>query len=725
MADESDNDSSVLPLLGMQEFIEELIHEFQTPFSNSVLIFSLILFIILLAPIVLNRFKIPGIIGLILSGMIIGPYGLFLIQKNSAVDLFSTIGLLYIMFIAGLELDMNEFNKHKYKSLIFGFLTFIFPISIGFPVCYYLLGYSFNSSLLIASMFATHTLIAYPIVNRLGIAKNQAVAITVGGTILTDTAVLLILAIISGTASGEATADLWTRLAISILCFAGIVYFLIPRIASWFFRRLEDEKNAHFIFVLLVVFLTAFIAELAGLEPIIGAFAAGLTLNRLIPHTSSLMNRIEFVGNSLFIPFFLISVGMLIDFRVLTNGPQALIVAATLTIVALAGKWLAAQLSGRIFHYTKNQRNLIFGLSSAHAAATLAVILVGYNLGIINDEVLNGTIVLILITCVIASFVTERAGKEVVIHMDNEPEKVTIHSQRVLVPIANPQTMEKLIDFAMVIKNPKDYSPILGLTVVKDDDQAQANLLQSKKLLEKAIVYAASADQQIEIMSTIDRNITNGIKRTATEKFITDIVAGWSPQKNLADIIFGQTFDKLVKQTTQTMFITRFTMPLNVHKNIVLICPYFAEKEPGFYQWVISIVRVASQLSTGIQVYSPPEVEVAIREFIEFNKIARKIDYKGNIDLGDMGELVTKVQPYDMIVLVSSREGGISYTPVLDVLPKKMSKHFRPNSLVFIYPATDSDNIISNYEQEISGGLLGKGITMFRNARNIFRRKAG
>src|SRR5690606_14978298 len=405
--------------------------------------FCLILSIILFAPIVLNRFKIPGIIGLILSGMLIGPYGLFLIQKNSAVDLFSTIGLLYIMFIAGLELDMAEFNKHKYRSLIFGFFTFIFPIAIGLPVCYYLLGYEFNTSLLIASMFATHTLIAYPIANRLGIVKNQAVAVTVGGTILTDTAVLLILAIVSGTATGQATSQLWTRLLISIACFAAIVYFVIPRIASWFFRRLEDEKNAHFIFVLLVVFLVAFIAELAGLEPIIGAFAAGLTLNRLIPHTSSLMNRIEFVGNALFIPFFLISVGMLIDFRVLTNGPQALIVAFTLTTVALLGKWGAAQVAGRIFGYTPEQRGIVFGLSSAHAAATLAVILVGYNIGIIDDAVLNGTIVLILITCIVASFVTERAGREVALHMDNEPQQAVTSSQRILVPIANPDTMEK------------------------------------------------------------------------------------------------------------------------------------------------------------------------------------------------------------------------------------------------------------------------------------------
>lgn len=708
----------------MQDFTEKFAHEFHTPFGNSVLIFSLILFIILLAPIVLNRFKIPGIIGLILSGMIIGPYGLFLIQKNSAVDLFSTIGLLYIMFIAGLELDMNEFNKHKYKSLIFGLFTFIFPISIGLPVCYYLLDYSFNSSLLIASMFATHTLIAYPIVNRLGIAKNHAVAITVGGTILTDTAVLVILAIISGTATGEATSGVWIRLLISIVVFSAIVYFVVPRIASWFFRRLEDEKNAHFIFVLLAVFLTAFIAELAGLEPIIGAFAAGLTLNRLIPHTSSLMNRIEFVGNALFIPFFLISVGMLIDFRVLTNGPQALVVAFTLTVVALLGKWLAAHLSGKIFHYSKEQRNLIFGLSSAHAAATLAVILVGYNLGLVNDQVLNGTIVLILITCVIASFVTEKAGKEVVLHMDNEPQQAVMTSQRVLVPIANPQTMEKLIDFSMVIKNPKDYSPILGLTVVKDDDQAQARLLQSKKLLDKAIVYAASADQTIEIMSTIDRNVTSGIKRIATEKFITDIVAGWSPQKNLADIIFGQTFDKLVKQTSQTIFITRFTMPLNVHKNIVVICPFFAEKEPGFYKWAMSVFRVASQLTAGIQLYASEAVAHAMQEFLDLNKLAVKIDRRGHIDFGDIASLASRLQAFDMIVLVSSREGGISYTPALDIIPKKMSKYFHPNSLVFIYPATGADDVISNYEQEISGGLLGKSITMFKTAKNIFKRKA-
>src|SRR5690606_24178990 len=289
---------------------------------------------------------------------------------------FSTIGLLYIMFIAGLELDLNEFKTHKNKSLVFGFLTFIIPIMVGFPVCYYLLGYDFNASFLTASMFATHTLVAYPIVSKLGVAKNQAVAITVGGTILTDTAVLIILAVIIGNSQGSLDQLFWIRLIISLAIFSAIMFLVMPRIAKWFFKKLESEKHMHYIFVLAVVFFAAFLAEVAGIEPIIGAFVAGLALNPLIPHSSALMNRIEFIGNSLFIPFFLISVGMLVDIRVILSGHMAIVIALTLSVVAIFGKWLAAFFTQRIFKYSAAQRQIIFGLSGAHAAATLAVILV-------------------------------------------------------------------------------------------------------------------------------------------------------------------------------------------------------------------------------------------------------------------------------------------------------------------------------------------------------------
>lgn len=388
-------------------------HAFELPFSNPVLIFSLILFVILLSPAILRKLKIPGIIGFIISGLIIGPHGLHLLEKNSAVDLFSTIGLLYIMFIAGLELDMAEFKANKNKSLLFGFFTFIFPLAIGFPACHYLLGYDFNASLLIASMFATHTLVAYPIVSKLGISKDQAVAVTVGGTILTDTAVLVILAVIIGNSQGNLNQEFLIQLGISFIIFSAIMFLLIPKIAKWFFQKMGNEKYSHYIFVLSIVFFAAFLAEVSGVEPIIGAFVAGLVLNPLIPHSSALMNRIEFIGYSLFIPFFLISVGMLVDMKVILKGPMAIIVAAVLTVGAITGKWLASFFIQIIFKYSKAQRQLIFGLSSSHAAATLAVILVGYKAGILDENILNGTIILILITCIVASFSTEKAARKI------------------------------------------------------------------------------------------------------------------------------------------------------------------------------------------------------------------------------------------------------------------------------------------------------------------------
>src|SRR5690554_7668738 len=310
----------------MDSIFNHFTDHFQLPLSNPVLIFSIILIIILLAPVLLQRIRVPGIIGLIISGIIIGPAGLNILGASLFVDVFSTIGLLYIMFIAGLELNLNEFRITRNKSVIFGFLTFSVPLSIGFPVCHYLLGYDFYASLLTASMFATHTLVTYPIVSKWGVSKNVAVAITVGGTILTDTAVLLMLAVILGAHAGGLTQEFWIQLGISLILFSAFMFMVIPRIAKWFFEKLESEKHSHYIFVLSVVFFSAFLAELAGLESIIGAFVAGLALNKLIPHSSALMNRIEFIGNSLFIPFFLISVGMVVDVSVILSGPMALII---------------------------------------------------------------------------------------------------------------------------------------------------------------------------------------------------------------------------------------------------------------------------------------------------------------------------------------------------------------------------------------------------------------
>jgi Kef-type K+ transport system membrane component KefB len=394
-------------------FFDTFITQFQLPVANPVLMFAIVLLIILLSPILLRKIRIPAVVGFIIAGIIVSPHGFNVLKKNSAIELFSTIGLLYIMFIAGIELDLNDFAKKKHKSLIFGALTFSIPILIGFPVCYYFLEYSLTTSILTASMFATHTLVAYPIASKYGVSKNEAVAVTVGGTILTDTTVLIILAIVMGSVKGGLDLMFWIRLIISLGIFTMIEFLLVPRIAKWFFNRVQNDKTSHYIFVLLVVFLSAFFAQLAGIEPIVGAFAAGLALNPLVPHTSKLMTQIEFVGNAIFIPFFLISVGMLVDLSVLFRGYYALMIAGALTLVALMGKWLSALITQKIYKYSNAQRGLIFGLSSSHAAATMAIILVGYKANIIDDNILNGTIILILVTCIVASFATEKASVKI------------------------------------------------------------------------------------------------------------------------------------------------------------------------------------------------------------------------------------------------------------------------------------------------------------------------
>jgi len=584
----SENTSGVLPqpnLPNMDAFFDRFLHAFERPLTNPVLVFSLILFIILLSPILLRRLKIPGIIGLILSGVIIGPYGLNLLTKSSAVTLFSTIGLLYIMFIAGLELDLNEFRKHRHKSFIFGFLTFLLPLSIGLPVCHYLLGYSWLASLLTASMFATHTLVAYPIVSKFGITKHPAVAITVGGTILTDTAVLLLLAVITSGRHGQLTWEFWARLLVSLSIFSVIMFWVIPRVARWFFRRLESEKTSHYIFVLSVVFFAAFLAEAAGVEPIIGAFVAGLALNRLIPHSSALMNRIDFIGNAIFIPFFLISVGMLVNIQVLANGPAALIVAITLTVVALTGKWLAAWVTQLIFRYNASERQLIFGLSSAHAAATLAVILVGYQDQIIDENILNGTIILILFTCVAASFATEAAARKMVLASGVDASPVPVEDRQhehILLPVANMRHMESLLDFAILIRSRYSVHPITILSVVPNDEEAEINIQKARQNLEDTVKYASASETLVDVVAAIDHNAASGIVRKSKEILADSIVLGWPRKIGLLGKLLNETTESIVNGTDKTIFICHWARPLPTHTRLVLLCPPLAELEKGF-----------------------------------------------------------------------------------------------------------------------------------------------
>ncbi len=673
----------------MLDFFSQFSSEFSLPLKNPVLIFALVLMIILLTPILLKKLNVPSIVGLIISGVIIGPFGFHVLEQNAAVELFSTIGLLYIMFIAGLDLDLSQFKSYKYKSLVFGFFTFIFPFSIGFPVCHYLLGLSFNASILTASMFSTHTLVSYPIISKLGITKNQAVAITIGGTIITDTAVLLILAIVLNNHIGNLNEAFWLRMSMSIIIFVGIMFFIIPKISKWFFQKLESEKHSHYIYVLSVVFFSAFLSQVAGLEPIIGAFIAGLALNKLIPQSSALMNRIEFIGNSLFIPFFLISVGMVIDITVVFEGPYAIIMAIVLSAVALLGKWLAALITQLIFKYSSYQRMLIFGLSSSHAAATLAVILVGYNYNILDINVLNGTIILILITCVVSSFATQKASKKIIIHSndDNINEIVEYKvGEHLMIPYTDNSNFDKLLNFAMLTKSKKSPFPISILSIVPNDDESETNILKAKMSFEKITSQASAQEVKVNFIAAIDHNPVGGIVRTSREIMADIIFIDWSEKVGVVDYILGEKTAAILKNSEKTIFLTTITKPLVSHNKIVLFIPPLSEIEHGFLLLMEKNTKIANELSIPLVVFCNEKTKNTLKSMFSKNRWHATVKYENFEDWEDFLVLSKFIDETDLIILVSSRRGAVSYFQQVETIPTKIRKYYPENNLIICFP---------------------------------------
>lgn len=738
--------------------------DFSLPLKNPVLLFSLILFIILFAPIILNKLRIPHLIGLIIAGAIIGPNGFNLIARDMSIILFGTVGLQYIMFLAGLEIDLAEFKKNSSKSLVFGLLTFSIPMTIGTLVGFYVLEFSMPTSVLLASMFASHTLIAYPIVSKLGVAKNKAVNITVGGTMITDTLALLVLAVIAGMQAGEINQEFWIRLIISVIAFGLVVMLVFPIIGRWFFKRFDDNIS-QYIFVLAMVFLGCTLAELAGIEAIIGAFLAGLSLNRLIPHTSPLMNRIEFVGNALFIPFFLIGVGMLIDYKAFIKDWNTLEVAGIMTVCAIVGKYLPALITQKIYGFSVDERRLIFGLSNAQAAATLAAVLVGFNIivdyksvteyneihlknnklttenhselifglengefpklgnmaiiggvpangvyklidktemvftqgrladikmpnRLLNESVLNGTILMILITCTIASFVAQKGAYNIALMEDDSDEqeegKPTDGDERILIPMKNIDTVEELIQFAVTMKSKKNKTGLFALNVINNNSSSLSRESKAKKIVDKAAVVASATDNRLNMLMRYDLNILNGITSVVREQKISDIILGQTESLGSSESMYGPLTDGVLNKCNATTFIYKSVQPISTIKRYVVIIPERAEREIGFPFWLLKIWNLGKNTGSKIVFYGS---ETTIN-FIKDIHSKHPVDAAFNVfsDWNDFLILSRSIVKDDALVVVMSRKPNLSYNAIMSQIPTYMNKYFDKNNVVLIYP---------------------------------------
>jgi len=675
----------------MPQYLIDLFRQIELPVRNPVLILSLLFFVILLVPLLFRRFHIPGILGLILSGVLIGPNGMNILEKSDAISLFSTIGLLYIMFMAGLELDTNEFNKFKYKSLLFGLFTFAIPLLVGFPICFYVLKFDFQASFLVASMFSTHTLISYPIVSRWGIVSQQAVAIAVGGTILTDTAVLIMLAVILKTNSEGVSSAFWLQLIISLSLFSLVMFKVIPPISRWFFRKVESEKHSHYIFVLAVIFFAAFLSEIAGVEPIIGAFMAGLALNSLISHTSALFNRIEFIGNALFIPFFLISVGMLVDLSVLFNGKHAFIIAFVLTTVALIVKWLAAWLTQIVFSYKGVHRRLIFGLSSSHAAATLAIILVGYEAGILDENTLNATIILILITCVVSSIVTERAARELLLKqglIDQNLNRIDQHNvlEKYLLPISNQWSINRFLELSVIFRKNVKHSPLHILQVVPPDFPENELLIEDEFTLNLRKT-AAALDTPILFQREPDFHIASGISRVANQLSANYILLGWPQKPGLIDRVFGEILDNVLHTAPQHILVCRLQLPLVAHQKLIISLPPLAFTEPGFTDCFKKWMQLSLELHLDVIIFCSEETKGYIKKLNSPNYNFKNWKFKvTDLNQNWFRSLENhKVNKEDLLVLMPGRPASASFLLEQKEIPSYLEDRFPENSVILFY----------------------------------------
>ena len=674
------------------------------PVTDPTWIFFLVLIIILFAPMILGRLRIPHIIGMILAGVVVGKYGFNILERDSSFELFGKVGLYYIMFLAGLEMDMDDFKKNRTKGLVFGMFTFLIPMGLGIWSSMSMLNYGFLTSVLLASMYASHTLIAYPIISRYGLSRQRTVSITIGGTAVTVVLALMVLAVIGGMYKGEDVGGLfWVLLVAKVVLLFGLIIFLMPRISRWFFRTYEDAVM-QFIFVLAMVSLGGGLMELVGMEGILGAFLAGLVLNRFVPHVSPLMNRLEFVGNALFIPYFLIGVGMIIDVRCLFTEGEALKVAVVMTVVATFSKWLAAWITQKIYGMKKVEGSLIFGLSNAQAAATLAAVLIGHGIimengeRLLNDDVLNGTVVMILFTCIISSVVTERAARKMVTQENLMEGSEGKEQERILIPVANPETIEGLVGMALMMRHPKQKESLVALSVINDNNTSETKELIGKRNLERTAMIAAAADASVKTVLRYDLNIAQGIIHTQKEYAVTDIVIGLHRKTNLMDSFFGTMTENLLKGTNRQIMIAKLLMPVNTLRRIVVAVPDKAEYEKGFLKWMTQLCRMGKQLGCRVHFFATEDTLKHLRALTEKQEANTFTEFSLLEEWDDLLLLTGQVNYDHLFVVVSSRKGSISYQTSFERLPSQISKYFANNSLLIVYPdqlGDDPQEIVS------------------------------
>ena len=664
------------------------------PITSPTQIFFVVLLIILLAPIVMGKLRIPHIIGMVLAGMVVGAHGLNILTRDSSFELFGKVGLLYIMFLAGLEMDLESVKKNSRRFLIFGLLTCLIPLTLTYFMAIWLLDYSKTASFLLGCIMASNTLIAYPIISRYGLQRDSSVMLSVGSSMISLFLALLILAALAASFGEEAGIGFWLLFLLKFALFCAGCVWVIPRLSRYFLRRYSDAIM-QFIYVLSVMFLSAALSEAIGVEGIVGAFIAGLILNRYIPHVSPLMNRIEFTGNAVFIPYFLIGVGMLIDLGSLFEGTHMLWVVALIAFFGTFGKALAAYFSSLLFRLPQSAGHMMFGLTCAHAAGAIAMVMVGNKLEVspgvylVNNEIMNGVVIMILITCIISTMMTEKAAQDIIlqekIHLATDYQEKE-DDEKILLCVKYPDIAPQLLELAIMMRNPKLNRGLVALNVVYDDNNAKANREQGLRLLERLQQRASAADIQMQTQVRLSSNIANGIKHAFREFSASEIIMGMHVHTDVSPKFWGEFIQSLYNGLNRQIVLTRFVQPLNTLRRIQVVVPSRAEFEPGFRRWLERLARMAGNLDCRIQFHGRDDSLQLIREYINNHHPSVRAEYTIMNHWNELPKLAENISADHMFVVITARKGTISYKNALERLPHELMQHFSGKNLMILFP---------------------------------------
>ena len=668
------------------------------PITDPTLIFFVVMLIILFAPIVMGKLRIPHIIGMVLAGVAVGQYGLNILVRDDSFELFGKVGLYYIMFLASLEMDIEGVRRNKGRFGVFGLLTFAVPFIMTYVACITVLHYSVLASLLLGCIMASNTLIAYPIVGRYGLQRKPSVTLSVGSSMISLLMALVSLAAIVASYGGNTGVMFWLWFVGKFVGYCVLMALLIPRLARWFLRRYSDAVM-QFIFVMSMLFMSAALSEAVGLEGIFGAFVAGLILNRFIPHVSPLMNRIEFIGNALFIPYFLIGVGMLINLRLLFAGGGIVGVVIMIVVFGTVGKAVAAYLACRLFRLPVSSGNMMFGLTSAHAAGAIAMLMVGMKMEVepgvplVTDDMLNGVVIMILFTCIISTIMTERAAQQITLRDKEMPEDTTANEseEKVLIPMRYPEYAQRLVNLAMMMRSPKNTTQMVGLNVVYDDDDMPRKQEQGQRLLERMTQYAAAADIHMQTQVRVAANIANGIRHAYKEFRATEILIGMHMHPEVSQKFWGEFHQSLFNGLNSQIIMARLTQPLATIRRIQVAVPSRAQFEPGFYRWLERLCRLGCNLECHTEFFGREDVLPLIENYVLSRHHDMRVSYTRMAHWAEMPSLAASISADNLFVVVTARKGTVSYKNALEFLPDEITRHFSGSNIMIIFPDQHGD----------------------------------